>query len=167
MMHELRQSPLCAPLTYDHSAAAKVLRRPCGRFLPSLFLPSFLFPSQTSPSLPLSPPPFSLSSSSQPRSFLPLEVNPARMSETERVLHVSWANGVWGGGVPVDPPRNVPPQVLGRSAPTPHIQWRRQGEASQGTFHGPCKVFSVDRRTVGQVKMLWQSSRPILDVEMV
>ena len=39
---------------------------------------------------------------------------------------------------------NVPPQVLGRSAPTPHIQWRRLGGArqsqpGQGTFHG-CKV---------------------------
>jgi len=45
----------------------------------------------------------------------------------------------------VDPPHvrpkfwDVPPRVLGRSSPTPHIQWRRQGGASQGMFPG-CKV---------------------------
>ena len=39
--------------------------------------------------------------------------------------------------------RDDPPQVLGRSAPTLHMQWRRQGGASQGTCPG-CKVlFSV------------------------
>jgi len=48
---------------------------------------------------------------------------------------------------------DVPPQVLGRSAPTPHIQWRRHGEARQGTFPA-CRV---DRHTVGQKK--WCDSR--------
>jgi len=83
-------------------------------------------------------------------------------------LHLCWVE-IW---VPVDAPLSpsgprlpqtrsfrpkfwdVPPRVLGRSAPTPHIQWRRQSGASQGTFLG-YKVLIGALTTIGYCLLPW------------
>jgi len=86
-------------------SAAKVLRRPCGRFIPSIPLPAFVSPpqSQGSPSLPPSsfslPCPFSFPFPPlpQPLPSLPFPpLNTARRSGG--VLYVSSLSGV--GGAP-------------------------------------------------------------------